>query len=482
MTHFLLSGHLPFISPHVSKGHDRVDIAAKLQARHSDIRCLQKVKLESKKYTLLNSGDKNILVYRESNGEQARCVIQTEVPRILHRFHDLHGHFSIGVMSRNLLGRYYWPRRLRDVAKWCNSCEACQSMGPLHPSTSPKLVMTLQPMDMLGMDFLGPITPNSRSGSVYIIIAVDYFSQYLFAHATQRNNGETVVRFLKERIVCTYGWPLAFYVDNGSHFVRGVLPGVLKEVGTKLFTAPVSNLSWVGLSERYVQLVLAGLRSSIQGKEMEQWDEFLDQVVHAINTRVLKVHGFSPSQLFIGFNVQLHSMDESVVESMRSYQLQQNIPLCNEEDSDNKDNLVGRAHYETRLAALKEMRELTRERVMRNQDEKELKMIIPRYSMASLNDLVLRRRFAVDKSLGMKLHTRWDGPYRLISISQSGKSGEIQDLKMGKCLGKYAFNTLKVFVLREVAGFDCMDWVSFEEGLGEVRRRCPRSVDFTINR
>ena len=98
---------------------------------------------------------------------------------------------------------------------------------------------------------------------------------------------------------------------------KGVLPGVLKDVGTKLFTIPVSNPSSV-----------IGI-ASVQGKEggMEQWDEFLDEIVHAINTRVLKVHSFSPSQLCIGFNVRLHSMGESVVESMRSHQLQQNIAL-----------------------------------------------------------------------------------------------------------------------------------------------------------
>ena len=151
-------------------------------------------------------------------------------------------------------------------------------------------------------------------------------------------------------------------------------------------------------------LVLAELRASVQGKEggMEQWDEFLDEVVHAINTRVLKVHSFSPSQLCIGFNVRLHSMGESVVESMRNHQLQQNIALYTdrqcEEDVGNRCDSIGRAHYEARLAALEEMRELTREGVMRSQDERELKMVIPRYAIPSVNDLVLRRRFAVGKA------------------------------------------------------------------------------------
>lgn len=103
-------------------------------------------------------------------------------------------------------------------------------------------------------------------------------------------------------------------MDNGNHFVKGKLPEKLKEVGTKLFSAPVMNPQSVGLIERNVQLVLAGFRAMVESSEVRKsegggneaiglWDEYLGSTIHAINTRVLKVHGYSPPQLFIGFNV-----------------------------------------------------------------------------------------------------------------------------------------------------------------------------------
>lgn len=61
-----------------------------------------------------------------------------------------------------------------------------------------------------------------------------------------------------------------------------------------------------------------------------------------------------------------------------------------------------------------------------------------------MGDLVLRRRFQVDKSLGMKLYTRWDGPFRLARIAKSGVSGDVVDLKTDKLMGRYAFDSLKV--------------------------------------
>jgi len=175
------------------------------------------------------------------------------------------------------------------------------------------------------MDFLGPITPNSTNGAVYIILAVDYFSRYLFAHTTRQNTGAAVVEFVK-RITNVFGWPLAFYVDNGSHFVKGDLPKLLELTGTKSFTAPITNPRSVGLAERYVQMILAGLRVKVEADArpdaLGRWDEHLEEVVHAINTRILRVHGFSPSQLFIGLNVRLYPEDQTAVEQIRRTQLE----------------------------------------------------------------------------------------------------------------------------------------------------------------
>ena len=455
---------------------------------------LRKVRKESSKYVLHIEGpdgkDTPRLVYREVNGTMAWCAREGEVRRILHRFHDSHGHFSFGVMSRNLLGRYYRPNRLQDIQRWCVACDACQRMGPKRTAQPVKPLLSLQPMDLMGMDFLGPITPNSIQGSVYILIVVDYFSCYLFAHATQRNIGHAVVEFLS-RIARIFGWPLAVYADNGSHFVKGELPVLLRQVKTLLFSAPVTHPQSVGLAERYVQMILAGLRVRVAADQkqrenaMAYWDEHLDAVVQAINTRILKVHGYTPAQLFLGFNVRLHPLDETVAERMRK---QHCVEMFQSYNGDNPRQIEGgdedaliQIERDLRLAQIEEVRELTRERILRDQERIE-DIKIPRYQNPQVGDLMLRRRVQVDKSLGMKLHSKWNRPYRLCRISTSGVSGDLEDLKTGKVIGRYAFNSLKVFVPQEAGGGDVLTeggdvlteevgsvgWVPLRKGLGPV--------------
>ena len=64
-----------------------------------------------------------------------------------------------------------------------------------------------------------------------------------------------------------------------------------------------------------------------------------------------------------------------------------------------------------RLAQLEEVRELVRERVLQDQERQIAEAAIPRYEMPKMGDLVHRQRFVVDNSLGLKLETKWDGPY-----------------------------------------------------------------------
>lgn len=260
----------------------------------------KQVRGESVHYHLMEEGDSDAqLFYQEPTGEYSKCVLQKEVIKVMNRYHDCHGHFAKDMTLRLLKGRFFWPTRSKDVAEYVKSCDSCQRFGPLRrgknsPNSQRKLkiILNVQPMDMIGIDFVGPISPESVRGMKYILIAVDYFSRFLFATATKRANGEVVRQFFRERVARVLGWPRSVYCDNASYFVKGVFAQELKNKNVIQYTAPITHPSSVGLAEKYVHLLMNALRTALHGPgngekalPLEQWDTCIDTVVFAINNR-----------------------------------------------------------------------------------------------------------------------------------------------------------------------------------------------------
>ena len=66
------------------------------------------------------------LSFRERDGSLAACVVEEEVGEVLRNVHDAHGHFSQGITAGRLFGRFYWPSRNADVARWVSTYDSCQ--------------------------------------------------------------------------------------------------------------------------------------------------------------------------------------------------------------------------------------------------------------------------------------------------------------------------------------------------------------------
>ena len=139
-----------------------------------------RIRKKAASFRLTERGDESVpsLVFVERNGSQLWCVRPLQVQSVLSHYHDNHGHFSTETTQRRLIGAYYWPSRMRDTAEFCRSCIDCQFFGPRKPSQTVLPILHLQPMDMMGMDYLGPISPKPQSGNRYVYVMVDYFSRH----------------------------------------------------------------------------------------------------------------------------------------------------------------------------------------------------------------------------------------------------------------------------------------------------------------
>ncbi len=77
-------------------------------------------------------------------------------------YHDslLAGHLAFLRTYFRIRDKFYWPEMMKDVKKYCKSCEVCAlqrkvlTRAYLHP-----LEIATAPFEVIGMDFLGQIKP-----------------------------------------------------------------------------------------------------------------------------------------------------------------------------------------------------------------------------------------------------------------------------------------------------------------------------------
>ena len=243
------------------------------------------------------------LFFWERDGSLAVCVVE-EVGKVLRNVHDAHGHFAQGITAGRLFGRFYWPSRNADVARWVSTCDSCQRVSLVKRSRNIRPVLQLQPMDMWGMDNIGPITPAcSITGAKYVFIIVDYFSRFLFARPLVGATMQSTMEVILNHVVPITGWPRSIYSDNGSHFTGKEIQDMFSHFGVTHFSAAISHPSAVGLAERYVQMITGRIRlRCLDDKSPAIWGLYMRDVVLDINTRCVRIHRYTPAEILLGYN------------------------------------------------------------------------------------------------------------------------------------------------------------------------------------
>lgn len=369
---------------------------------------------------LWQGGNEARLVWKERDGQLALCVLEEEVERVLEDLHDGHGHFAAGVTGGRSHGRYFWPTRPRDIGRWVVSCEPCQRMAKIQRSGQLRSILQFAPMDMVGMDFIGPINlPCEATGAVYILLVVDYFSRFVFGAPLQKADQQSTMRFFIDHLVPTVGWPKSVYSDNGSHFTGSLVKQMWKDHGVLHFTAAISHPQSVGLSERYVQMVMGRIRlKCIALKSSRNWGLYVKDAIIDVNNRCVRVHGYTPSEILLGFNAA--TSREQVLASQDNNE-QQSGPLTKEAPTPDEDTI--QVHIDQR----NERGLMASEKLARIQDNLRLRQS-KEYRKPKPGDLVLVHDIQLAKETGKKLEPRWSTPRIFERMSKSGVSGHVRQL------------------------------------------------------
>ena len=105
----------------------------------------------------------------------------------------------------------------KNTFDFCNMCPRCQMIGrilkrnmmPLNP------ILKVELFDVWNIDFMGRF--SSSFGHQYILVAVDYVSNWVKTIPCKTNDNKVVIKFLKENIFSCFETPHAIISDNDTH-------------------------------------------------------------------------------------------------------------------------------------------------------------------------------------------------------------------------------------------------------------------------
>ncbi|KAI0997733.1 hypothetical protein K3495_g10457 [Podosphaera aphanis] len=186
-----------------------------------------------------------------------------------------------------------------DVKDYILGCLVCAKYGTAVRSQLGARVTVSEPMELLGIDFAGPFPVDAGSNDKWILVVIGYFSRYVWAEPTQKNDSKTVIEFLKTSILYKFGAPVGMYMDLGPHFGEETRR-FAEENGIVWCNSPVAAKKAVGMIEKSVDLIQRVLKKITDGSV--DWAEKVPAAVLEVNKREIAHLLYSPAQILFGFN------------------------------------------------------------------------------------------------------------------------------------------------------------------------------------
>ncbi|RWS01320.1 hypothetical protein B4U79_13335, partial [Dinothrombium tinctorium] len=264
------------------------------------------------------------VVFRNDGNGRRIVVPRHLIDIILKTYHDsplFGGHFGVDKTYNKIYAKFWWKGMKADVEKYIASCHKCQIHKP--PPGKPvgilKPISTIYPMEIIGIDFVGPIRETTR-GNKYIIVAIDHFSSYLIAKAISEITAKVAADFVFEEIICRFGVPKTVLTDQGVQFQSKLFRELINAIGSKKLQTSSYHPQCNGKTERANQTIKMALKKYCSSDQRD-WDKYLKMVVFAYNNSKNATTGFSPFEIIHGFkpiqpqeNIKKPSTNQYVLE------------------------------------------------------------------------------------------------------------------------------------------------------------------------
>lgn len=183
-------------------------------------------------------------------------------------------HLGRDKTTRRVLQKFYWPTLFRDIAKFCQSCEACQKVSATRPRPAPlkPLPVMDEPFKRIAMDIIG-LLPKSRSGKRFVLVICDYATRYPEAVALKSIDAAIIAEELV-KVFARVGIPEEVLTDQGSNFTSKLLAELYNMLHVHIIRTSPYHPQTDGLVERFNGTLKMMLRKTA-AQEGKDWDKLL---------------------------------------------------------------------------------------------------------------------------------------------------------------------------------------------------------------
>ena len=299
---------------------------------------------------------KDKLVYKKDKNNMLLLVPQSLIKQILESYHDhaLGGHRSRDRLYETLKKRFYWSGMYTDIKNYIKACELClkiKTPQPLkHGLLSP--IATKRPFQIVGVDIA--YLPISTGGFRYVLVAIDYFTNWVEAGLLKTMSAEEVIRSFFKIIISRHGCPEFLISDSGSTFISSKVDAlcecfkIIKRESTPYH--PQAH----GKVEKFIYFLKRTLALITPQTKLHKWDEMIDHCLYTYRTTMSRTLKTSPFQLLYGrqdlmpqdlaFNVYTNSDDN---EKIDNYQYVLAKKLRHMYDQIYKNKIAEQSKYKT---------------------------------------------------------------------------------------------------------------------------------------
>ena len=196
----------------------------------------------------------------------------------------------------------FWPGCKSQVSEFVKTCRICSLVKPTSPIKSNSKIITKAPMEVLAMDFIGPLP--SCGNKKYMLTMVDVYSRMAFVKPLCDLSAQTLISACKD-VFCLTGFPNCVLSDRGAQFTSSIFRQFLNKFNVKQMLTNAYSPQNNGCCERFngtlQKLIFSYLTQ--HGLQRTKWIEALPYALLNYRTTVHSSTNFRPVDLFYDFKV-----------------------------------------------------------------------------------------------------------------------------------------------------------------------------------